>query len=165
MEKFNKEEKKWMELALKEARDAMDYEEIPVATILVGGNEIISRSQTMVRRKGSIVAHGELYALLSAKEKVWSCDRPLTIYTTLEPCLMCIGASIQCGVDRIVFGMRAIPDGASNFYTQSKEKDIKIDGGLMEQESINLMKDFYEQFANSPAIPYVTDMLKYYKKI
>jgi tRNA(adenine34) deaminase len=165
MNNFNKTDNDWMQLALTEAEKAMEFAEIPVASILVGGDKEITRSQTMVRRKGSIAAHGELFALLEAKGQIWSADRPLVIYTTLEPCLMCLGACIQAGVDKVVYGMKAAPDGGARFVsdiTKGGQTSPEVVGGLMEEKSLDLMKRFLELHPSSPAIPYVKAMIEAY---
>src|SRR5687768_15136887 len=92
----------WMNLALEEAEKAMQNGEIPVAAILVSDNQELERSQTLVARKGTLAAHAELFTLLNANGRIYSAKHPLVIYTTLEPCLMCLGAAMQVGVDQIV---------------------------------------------------------------
>lgn len=167
MNEFNKMDNYWMLLALKEAEKAMEFGEIPVATILVAGDKEISRSQTMVKRKESITAHGELIALMQAKNTIWSVSRPLTIYTTLEPCLMCLGACIQTGVDKIIFGMKAAPDGSARYVSDianGGQTPPQVVGGLLEDESVELMKKFIELLPNSPSVPYVKSMLEQYMK-
>lgn len=167
MSNFNKSDNDWMKIALGEAEKAMDFAEIPVATILVAGDKELTRSQTMVRRKESITAHGELFALLEAKGQIWSAGRPLVIYTTLEPCLMCLGACIQAGVDKIIFGMKAAPDGGARYVAdiaKGGQTPPEVIGGLMENESVALMEKFTKLHPNSPAIPYVKAMLAAYSK-
>lgn len=155
----------WMIIALEEAKKAMEVGEIPVASVLVAGNYELGRGQTQVKRRGSIAAHGELFALLEAKEKVFTADRPLVIYTTLEPCLMCLGACIQTGVDEVVFGMLARPDGGSRFaeqIRQSGQNVPKITAGILEEEEVQLMREFFTRYPDSPAIPYVRELLAQY---
>jgi len=154
----------WMSIALEEAKVAMDFEEIPVASVLVGDGKEVTRGQTQVRRRGSIAAHGELFAILEAKSSVYSYQE-LTIYTTLEPCLMCVGACIQAGVKRIVYGMKAAPDGAAGMVQALGKSEFgvpKIQGGIREAEEVELMREFQKRFPDSPAIPYVIDMLAVY---
>lgn len=156
----------WMRLALDEAEKAMSFGEIPVATILVSNGKEIGRGQTSVRRKDSIVAHGELFTLLEAKSKVWTAERPLVMYTTLEPCLMCLGASMQVGIDTIVYGMDAAPDGGTRFAADIRKAGQtvpKIVPHVLENESVSLMRRFLIQYPNSPAVSYVKAMLGIYE--
>jgi tRNA(adenine34) deaminase len=156
----------WMKLAVEEAEKAMQNGEIPVAAILVADGKELSRSQTMVSRKGTMAAHGELFALLEANGKIWSAPHPLVIYTNLEPCLMCVGAAMQVGVDEIVFGMRAAPDGGeryTNAIAEGGQKPPKIRGGVLEMETVALMRQLPEVNPQQPALPYVMAMLEAYK--
>jgi tRNA(adenine34) deaminase len=86
---------------------------------MVAAAEIIGKGETSVRREGSITAHSELLMLRNSGDKViFTAERPLTLYTTLEPCLMCLGAAMQCGVDRLVYGMSCAPDGGARFLDE-----------------------------------------------
>lgn len=159
-------DEKWMRLAVEEARNAMQNGEIPVAAILVANGEELSRSQTMVSRKGSMAAHGELFAILAANGKVWSAAHPLVIYTNLEPCLMCVGAAMQVGVDEIVFGMYASPDGGARYadaIAEGGQKPPTIRGGVLEMETVALMRELAHVNPAQPALPYVQEMLVQYK--
>ncbi len=161
---FNMTDEHWMKLALEEAEAAMQFGEIPVASILVGDGVEVGRGQTQVRRRGSIAAHGELYAILEAKDAVYRYER-LTIYTTLEPCLMCVGACGQAGISRVVFGMRAAPDGAAAAAHDLRDSGLAlpvVSGGLLEESEIELMRTFRLMHPESPAIPYVDEMLAHY---
>jgi tRNA(adenine34) deaminase len=156
---------KWMKEALLEAEKAMDHGEIPVASILVAGDKELCRGQTQVVRRGSIAAHGELFTLLEAKSAVFTADRPIALYTTLEPCLMCLGAAIQTGIDLLVYGMDAAPDGGTSLrdaIVNSGQSAPKIVPHILESEQVSLMKQFVIRHPNSPAIPYVQALLKKY---
>lgn len=159
------EDEKWMNLALDEARLAMKNGEIPIAAILVSGGKELSRSQTMVSRKGTLAAHGELFALLEANGKLWAAEHPLIIYTTLEPCLMCVGAAMQVGVDEIVFGMEAAPDGGARYQeaiAKGGQKVPVVRGGVLEAECLTLMRRLPIELPSQPAVGYVKAMLAYY---
>lgn len=155
----------WMRLALEEAKTAMEMGEIPVATVIVAGDEEFARGQTQVKRRESIVAHGELFALLEAKNRIYAAKRPLVLYTTLEPCLMCLGATMQTGIDEIVFAMDATPDGGTRYVEDIVAKGQfapKITPHILEQEEVTLMLEFLKRYPDSPAIPYVKDLLNPY---
>lgn len=158
---------KWMRLALEEAKLAMEVGEIPVASVLVGGGMELGRGQTLVKRKESIAAHGELFVLLEAKGKIYSAKRPLEIYTTLEPCVMCLGAAMQTGVDRIIYGMDAAPDGGTRYVNEFRrlgQAAPEIISGVLVEEQVALMREFLKRYPNSPAAPYVRAMLEPYSK-
>jgi len=156
----------WMRLALEEAEKAMSFGEIPVATILVANGKEIGRGQTLVVRKGSIVAHGELFTLLEAKGQVWTAERPLVLYTTLEPCLMCLGASMQVGIDTIVYAMDAAPDGGTRFAADIRKGGQtvpEIIPHVLENEAVALMRRFLIKYPKASAVSYVKAMLAIYK--
>ena len=155
----------WMKEALREAERAMANGEIPVAAILVSSGIELTRAQTQVFRQKSIVAHGEYFALLQASTAVWTAKRPLIIYSTLEPCLMCLGASMQAGVDEIVFAMDAAPDGGARYadeIVKGGQKPPKIVAHCLESESVALMRRLLVENPQQPAIPYVKEMLLKY---
>lgn len=160
-------DKSVMEEALALAEAAMEFGEIPVACFLVSENGTrVTSSQTLVRRRGSIAAHGELFAVLEAGDRIWSSGR-LAIYTTLEPCLMCLGACAQAEIDSVFFGMRAKPDGAGTVASEiaAHVANIpKVTGGFMESEAVSLMRSFVERWPDSAAIPYVNNMLSFYDR-
>lgn len=155
---------KWMRVALEEAAKAYAERELPIGGALVGGDALILTAQTAVRRRGSMVAHGELTALLDSKEQVYTCARPLTIYTTLEPCLMCLGAMMQCEVDVLVFGMKCAPDGATQFAESLRtlgQKVPQIVGGVLEDECVAAFRK-WDLGESHPAYSYVRAILSAY---
>lgn len=159
----------WMKEALKLAEEGMnEYGELPIATILVSNNKEIGRGVTSNVRQNALIAHGELLVLLEAKRKLLFCERPLVLYTTLEPCIMCLGAAIECGVDKIVYGMPALPDGGVCYADNMKgikEKIPEIIGGVMEKEEYELMKKFRGvSNEKSPAWYYYVQMMEEYEK-
>lgn len=158
----------WMKKALELAKEGMEaYKELPIATILVAGDAEIGRGVTSNVREKALIAHGELLVLLEAKRKTLFCERPLVLYTTLEPCIMCLGAAIESGVDKIVYGMPAIPDGGTCYAPKMvgiKEKIPEIVGGVLENEEYILMKKFMKIYDESnPAWYYATQLMKSYE--
>lgn len=158
----------WMKKALKLAEEGMmSYGELPIATILVAGGFEIGRGVTSNVREKALIAHGELLVLLEAKRKTLYCERPLVLYTTLEPCIMCLGAAIESGVDKIVYGMPALPDGGTCYAPKMigvKEKIPEIIGGVLENEEYALMKKFMAtNNETSSAWYYVTQLMEAYE--
>ena len=157
-----------MKKALEEAKKAMEEGEHPIAAVLIAGNKELARAQTSVRRQESITAHGELQALRKAKWDVFSKERPVVIYTTLEPCLMCIGAAMQCGVDEIVFAMPAEPDGGTRYLPCISEKGGKVPNirsGVLMEEAIALMKENLKKNPSHSGIEYAKALLKGVRKL
>lgn len=155
-------DQKWMAQALCEAQLAIANGELPIAAILVGGDNEVTRAQTQTGRRKSMTGHAELWALIEAQKRVYSADKPLTIFTTLEPCVMCLGAAIQCGVDEIVFAMDAPPDGGSKYVeniASSGQRAPVIRSGIMREQAIKLMRDFVANNGNHPGIRYARLLL------
>ena len=154
----------FMRVALEEAEEASRAGELPIGGAVYGGGELLRRTQTRVRREGSIVAHGELTGLMSAGMGVYSCKRPLVLVTTLEPCLMCLGAAMQCGVDVLIYGMKCAPDGAASAVGglgASGQRVPEIVGGVLEQECVEVFRH-WPQAITHPAYGYVSAILAAY---
>lgn len=158
----------WMQEAIKFAKQGMiEFNELPIATILVGNGQELGRGVTSNVRANSLVAHGEQLVLMNTPKSKLLTEKPLTLYTTLEPCIMCLGAAIECGVDRIVYGMPAGPDGGACYADPIrgiKEEIPIIEGGVLEKEQYQLMKEFRNTHdETSPAWYYVNLLLNQYE--
>ena len=103
---FLEPDKKWMQLALREAEAAWDEDEVPVGAVVVHAGEIVGRGRNMVERLQDPTAHAEMIALTAACETLGAkMLRGCTLYVTLEPCPMCAGAIVWANIRRVVFGM------------------------------------------------------------
>lgn len=159
------DDERWMRTALLEAADAARNGELPIAAVIVAGEVEIARAQTSPARKESMVAHAELLALMAAGWGVFSAHRPVTIYTTLEPCLMCLGAALQCEIDRIVFGMRASVDGASGLVDVFEKRGMRVPailGGVLESDAVVMMRALLEDRPDHLGAKYVRELLVAY---
>ncbi len=160
----------WMKEALKFAEQGIfEFHELPIATILVAGEKEIGRGVTSNVRKNSLVAHGEQLVLMNTPKNVFfTCERPLVLYTTVEPCIMCIGAAIECGVDKIVYGMPAFPDGGACYVPKLEgvnERIPEVIGGILEDDVYLLLKKFINtQDASNPAMYYAKEWLRLYEE-
>lgn len=147
---FSRDDFKWMEQALKLAADAAAEAEVPVGAVLVrdgvmlgsGGNNPISLNDP--------TAHAEINAIRQAAEKVTNYRLGGTLYVTLEPCLMCMGAIIHSRIERLVFGARDPKTGAAeSVYQIGADKrlnhTLNIQGGLLEERCSRLLKDFFKE--------------------
>ena len=96
----------FMQLALTEARKAAQQQEVPVGAVMVGGDgEILATTRNQTITRGDPTAHAEILALRQAARKIRN-YRLLntTLYVTLEPCPMCMGALVHARVARLIFG-------------------------------------------------------------
>ena len=161
----NQSHRFWMSLALEEAEKAMQAGEMPVAAILVSNGREIARAQTQGRRRNSMAAHAELFSILDVNGAISTAEHPLVIYSNLEPCLMCLGASIQVGIDEIVYGMDAAPDGGTRFVEAIRagaQRPPKVTPHVLEEESVALMRRLPIENPAHAVIEYVREVLAAY---
>ncbi|MEO0142823.1 MAG: tRNA adenosine(34) deaminase TadA, partial [candidate division WOR-3 bacterium] len=97
----------YMEEALKEAKKAFDEDEVPIGAVAVYKNQIIGRGHNRTEHLKDPTAHAEILALTAAAYALnsWRLNG-VTIYTTIEPCIMCAGALVMARVKKVVFGAR-----------------------------------------------------------
>lgn len=137
----------YMMQALKEARKALDDEEIPIGAIVVMQNKIIARGHNMTERLKDPTAHSEMIALTSAFNLLGSKYLPeAAIYITIEPCLMCAGALYWSKIGKIVFGADDEKNGykkiaGGNWPFHPKTELIR---GVLKDDCARLMKDFFQ---------------------
>ena len=142
---------KMMEEALKEAQKAYDLDEVPVGAVLTRHGEILSRAYNQMEGLRDPSAHAELLCIREGAQLIgdWRLLET-TLYTTLEPCLMCAGALLLARVGRIVYGAPDLRHGAHGSYLNVFEKKhpthtTQIEGGLLEAQSSKLMRFFFKQ--------------------
>jgi tRNA(adenine34) deaminase len=102
-----------MQLALDEARAALDHDDVPIGAVVVVDGAVVARRHNERERLGDPTAHAELLALRDAAAAVGSSRLDgATLVSTLEPCPMCAGAALMARVDRVVFGADDMKAGA-----------------------------------------------------
>jgi len=101
-------------LAMQIAEEGMVLGEMPIGAVVLKGTEVVGQAYTQERALGRRVVHADLMAMLDADTQLGfsRSPEPLTLAVNLEPCMMCIGAAITLGVDRIWFGLESPNDGA-----------------------------------------------------
>ncbi|MFH1313343.1 MAG: tRNA adenosine(34) deaminase TadA [Candidatus Eisenbacteria bacterium] len=145
----------WMTEALKEARRAFEEGEVPVGAIVVAGGKIIGRGHNRVENLKDATAHAEIIALGAASSGVgdWRLEES-TVYVTLEPCVMCLGAMFLARVARLVFGSADRRGGACGGAVdlgrlKYMDREITIDGGMLEEECKGLLLEFFSKVRKS----------------
>ena len=149
---------KFMELALRQARRAGRRGEVPIGAVVVerlpgGRYRILSRARNMVERKNDASAHAELLALQNAarRKKNWRLSNT-TLYSTLEPCPMCLSAAQAFRVSSVVYGAPDLRLGAVR--THINLLDIvehpfhtigEVVPDVCTDESSALLKDFFRR--------------------
>lgn len=140
----------WMKIAIMEAEQAGQESEVPVGAVIVSGEgEILARAHNSVIQLSDPTAHAEILALRLAGQKIRN-YRLLntTIYVTLEPCIMCMGAILHARISKVVFGARDLKwGGAGTLYNFSDDSRInhhpEILGCVMENTCVTLLQDFF----------------------
>ncbi len=137
----------YMNLALKEAKKAIKYGDIPIGCVIVMNNKVISKAFNKKEFNNNPIKHAEIIAIEKASKKLntWHLDE-CTLYTTMEPCLMCAGAILQSRISRIVYGLpnNNFGEVTSNNVVFKNNKKIKIDGCICEEESKSLVQSFFK---------------------
>ena len=143
-------DEKWMYFAIKEANIAKDKGEVPVGSIIVRNNQIIAKAHNCPISKNDPTAHAEIEALRKAGEKLQNYRLPkTTLYVTLEPCIMCLGAMIHARITRVVFGAS---DPKSGFYSSSIDlsselifnHQISVSGRVLEHDCQKILQSFFK---------------------
>jgi tRNA(adenine34) deaminase len=144
-------DERFMREALKEAKKAFDRDEVPVGAVLVHEGKIISRGFNQVELLKDATAHAEMLCLTAASSSLenWRLLNT-TLYCTLEPCCMCAGALMLSRVSRLVWAAPDLRLGANGsfvdlFDTKHPFHSIEIQKGVLEAESADLMRAFFQK--------------------
>ncbi len=139
----------FMKEALKEAQIAFDRDEVPVGAVITYDNQIIARAHNLTETLNDVTAHAEMQAFTSAADYIGGKYlRDCTLFVTLEPCVMCAGASYWTQIGKIVFGAYDTKRGYSKADASITHPKTKIIGGIMEKECNKLLNNFFEQKRN-----------------
>ena len=141
---------KYMKLALTEAEKAGQMGEVPIGAILVSEDgQILSSTHNQTIDLADPTAHAEILALREAALKTNN-YRLLntTLYVTVEPCIMCMGAAVHTRISKVVFGAADPKWGAAGSLYNLAEDDrlnhrVRITEGVCEQECRRLIQDFF----------------------
>jgi len=134
----------YMKEALKEAQKAYDADEVPIGAVIVSRNQIIARAHNLTERLNDVTAHAEMQAFTSAANNIGGKYlNDCTLYVTLEPCVMCAGASYWTQISKIVYGAKDEKRGFSKCATKLLHPKTQLMGGIMEKESAALLKSFF----------------------
>ena len=136
----------FMKQALAEAKYAFDKEEVPVGAVIVVKNQIIARAHNQTELLTDVTAHAEMIALTSASSALGSKYLPdAKLYVTLEPCMMCSGAMFWSQIGHVIFGAADEKRGFMRYGKELLHPKTKLSYGIMEQESRDLLKKFFQK--------------------
>ena len=143
----------YMQHALIIAKKALDKDEFPVGCVIVADGEIIAQGERINTRKAvpSELDHAEIIALRQLEQLKEAPDRrQMTLYATLEPCLMCFGAILISGIGTLVYAYEDAMGGGTacerdHLPSLYSGNDLTIVHGVCRRESLALFKTFYQR--------------------
>ena len=134
-----------MKQALIEAKEAYKKGEVPIGAVIVCENQIIARGHNLTETLNDVTAHAEMQAFTAAADYlVGKYLNECTLYVTLEPCVMCGGASYWTQLKKIVFGAADEKRGFSILSENILHPKTEVKSGLMKEECSKLLTDFFQ---------------------
>lgn len=134
----------YMREAYKLAQQAFEEDEVPIGAIIVAQGKIIGKGYNLTERLNDVTAHAEMQAFTAAANYLGGKYlKDCTLYVTVEPCVMCAGASYWTQISRIVYGARDEKRGYSSFHSKIIHPKTEIIGGVLEDECSGLIKSFF----------------------
>ena len=154
-----------MMIAVEEARRSLVDREFPVGAVIFDGDNIISQAHSSGESRFEFLQHAEMAALLKADKMHLppSKHRRMQLFTTLEPCMMCLGAATSFYIGEIYFALESPIDGATNFirqFWQNNQKEIpqyrlpKINGGLLRIQAKDILREYINLVPDGPLVAF-----------
>ncbi len=141
----------WMKLALKQASLAEKIGEVPVGAVLIKNNQLIEIAHNQSINNNDPSAHAEIQLLRKAGKKLSNYRLSnTTLYVTLEPCTMCLGAMVHARIERVVFGAydekTGVCGSCQNLVNSACfNHTITIQGGILADECKELLQQFFKR--------------------
>ncbi len=141
----------FMRVALDLARQAWEVGEVPVGAVVVWGDEIIGQGYNRPISAADPTAHAEVMAIRDAAQHIGNYRlTDCTLYVTLEPCTMCVGAIFHARITRLIYGAREPKTGACGSLIDLPadtriNHHLQIAGGVLAEEAGELLKKFFAQ--------------------
>lgn len=146
----NDVDRHFMQQALALAQRASDAGEVPVGAVLVSGGQVVGEGWNQPIQACDASAHAEIVALRQAGQQQGNYRLPgATLYVTIEPCTMCVGALIHARVERVVFGASEPKAGALVSQLQLMDAPhwnhcLQFEGGVEAEQAAALMQAFFK---------------------
>ncbi len=143
-------DEQFMRAALKEAQVAAKSDEVPVGAVVVRNHEIIGRGLNRPIQDNDPTAHAEIVALRDAAQTEGNYRLPgATVYVTLEPCAMCMGAMLNARITRVVFGAYDDKAGAAGSVLDLSNQrglnhTLEVQGGVLADNAAELLQRFFK---------------------
>lgn len=140
-------DEKFMRMALAEAREAMERDEVPIGAVIVSPRGmVIGRGHNLTEALADVSAHAEMQAITAAASTLGGKYlQDCTLYVTVEPCLMCAGAIGWAQISRIVYGAADEKRGYRTFTSKSPfHPRATVTAGVLREECGELMRTFFK---------------------
>ncbi len=139
----------YMREAIKLAKIARDEDEVPVGALVVRGGEIIARAYNKREQSKCATYHAEIVAIEEACRVMGGWRLPgVTLYVTMEPCVMCAGAIVSARIPRVVYGTRDIRFGAYGSALDLTKVPLnhipEVTGGILEDETRQMLSEYFK---------------------
>ena len=140
----------WMALALEQAELAQEQGEVPVGAVLVRDGQLIASAHNQPILSNDPSAHAEIQVMRQAGTMLNNYRLPdTTLYATLEPCTMCLGAMVHARIKRVVFGAYDTKTGVCGSCADLSDSacfnhSIEIQGGVLADECKDLLQQFFK---------------------
>jgi tRNA(adenine34) deaminase len=140
----------YMREAIKLALEAEKIDEVPVGALIVRDGEIISSAYNTREHTKCATHHAEIVAIEAACRKMGGWRLPgVTLYVTMEPCVMCAGAIVNARIPRVVFGTRDIRFGAFGSALDLTKVPLnhtpEVTGGVLEDETREILSEYFRR--------------------
>ncbi|MFT4661841.1 MAG: tRNA(adenine34) deaminase [Patiriisocius sp.] len=136
----------FMKQALQQAELAKEKDEVPVGAVIVSQNRVIARAHNLTECLNDVTAHAEMQAFTSAAEYIGGKFlHECILYVTLEPCIMCAGASYWTRLSKVVYGASDPKRGFQRIKTKLLHPKTTFVAGVMEMECSTILTDFFKQ--------------------
>lgn len=137
-------DKKFMSMAISEARKALQLQEVPIGAIVVCGDKVVGRGHNLVETLSDATAHAEMQCITAAASTLGGKYlKGCTLYVTVEPCIMCAGALAWSQIERIVYGADDPKRGYTTVEGVVLHPKTQVERGVMREECEALMKEFF----------------------
>lgn len=155
----DEEELRFMYRALELAREAQSHGEVPVGAVLVYRDRIVGEGSNRPIAASDPTAHAEIVALRRAGKALQAYRLPeTTLYVTLEPCAMCVGALVHARIARLVYGAGDPKTGACGgalclIEHSSHNRRIEVSAGLLAEPCSELLRAFFRERRRGWQVP------------
>jgi tRNA(adenine34) deaminase len=154
---WSEQDQRWMRHALELAHSARRQGEVPVGSLVVLNEELVGKGHNASIARTDPTAHAEVVALRDAAQHVGNYRLVgATVYCTVEPCLMCLGAMMHARIGRLVFGATEGRVGATSRLEKLRglgadfNHRFQTEGGLLADEASELLLDFFREQRRQP---------------